>query len=69
MYETKSEPLLPRVQFLFRLGIHALFALGIILFSLLLGVLGYHFLEILSLFTPIYHRFLHHLHLAADEEH
>lgn len=48
MYEHKLEPLLSREKFLLRLAYHALFAFGIILGSLLIGVLGYHYLEGLS---------------------
>lgn len=48
MYEHKSEFLLPRSRFLFRIFLHALFALGIILVSLAIGVLGYHFFGRLS---------------------
>lgn len=43
-YENRSQPLLPPRQFARRLWQHFLFALGIVLFSLLLGVLGYHLL-------------------------
>jgi hypothetical protein len=45
MYEHRREPLLPRRAFLWRVFRHALMALGLILGSLLIGVLGYHFLE------------------------
>ena len=48
MYEHKNDTLLPRTRFLIRILLHALFALGIILFSLALGVLGYHLLGGLS---------------------
>ena len=48
MYEHKSESLLPRTRFLIRLFLHGLFALTIILLSLAIGVLGYHFLGRLS---------------------
>ena len=48
MYEHKSDSLIPRTRFLIRIFLHALFALGIILLSLVIGVLGYHFLGELS---------------------
>ncbi len=44
IYEHRRQPLLPRRQFLRRLGVHALVAGGIILISLLIGILGYHIL-------------------------
>jgi hypothetical protein len=43
MYEHRSEPLLPRKLFAFRLLWHSLVALGIIVFSLLIGIFGYHY--------------------------
>ena len=43
-YEHRSQPLLPPRQFARRLWQHFLLALGIVLFSLLLGMLGYHML-------------------------
>jgi hypothetical protein len=48
MYEHKSEQLLPRYLYLRRLLGHAVVAFLIILFSLTLGIFGYHFLEGLS---------------------
>ncbi len=47
-YEHHSQPLLPRRQYLLRLGWHSLIALSIITGSLLIGVLGYHLTENLS---------------------
>ena len=47
-YEHRSEPLLPRRQFLGRLAVHALFVIGLGLVSLLAGMAGYHWLEGLS---------------------
>lgn len=44
-YEHKSHPLLPRRQYLERLLWHGLLALNVIFLALLIGVLGYHFLE------------------------
>jgi len=44
-YEHRSQPLLPRLEFYKRVAFHAAVAFGIIGGSLLMGVLGYHFLE------------------------
>jgi drug/metabolite transporter (DMT)-like permease len=43
MYEHRSQPMLPRRAFLKRLSRHALISIGIVLGSLLFGLLGYHF--------------------------
>jgi len=43
MYEHRSEPLLPRRLFFLRLVWHSVLALGIIVVSLLIGIIGYHF--------------------------
>ncbi len=45
MYEKHYQPLLPRGQFYKRVFSHFLVAMGILLVSLGLGVLGYHLLE------------------------
>jgi hypothetical protein len=45
MYEHRSEPLLPRSAFILRLAGHAGVSAGIVLGSLGIGMLGYHFLE------------------------
>jgi hypothetical protein len=45
MYEHRNQALLPRAAFIRRLASHTAVALGVILGSLGLGVLGYHFLE------------------------
>jgi hypothetical protein len=42
MYEHKSKPLISRPEFLHRLVVHSGFAGGLILFSLLIGVVCYH---------------------------
>jgi hypothetical protein len=42
MYEHRSEPLLSRLRFLRRLGLHALSASSVVLISLVIGTLGYH---------------------------
>ena len=42
MYEHRSEPLLPRALFLRRLFRHGLIGAAVIVFSLAIGVLGYH---------------------------
>ena len=44
-FEHKNEPLLPRNLFVKRLLKHLLLGAIIILFSLLVGILGYHYLE------------------------
>jgi hypothetical protein len=48
MYEHRSEPLLPQKLFIRRLFKHSALALLIILVSLGIGMLGYHFIERLS---------------------
>ncbi|HEY9167475.1 MAG TPA: hypothetical protein VIS48_15085 [Candidatus Kryptonia bacterium] len=45
MYEHKSEPLAPFRTFLRRVARHGLIALAVVIVSLVLGILGYHFLE------------------------
>ena len=45
MYEHHNQPLLPRQAFLLRLAAHVGISIGVIFGSLLIGVLGYHFLE------------------------
>jgi hypothetical protein len=45
MYEHRTEPLLSRPAFLKRLALHTGIAFGIVLFSLGIGILGYHFME------------------------
>jgi hypothetical protein len=45
MYEHRNQPLLPRSAFLQRLASHVGIAIGIVLGSLVIGILGYHFLE------------------------
>jgi hypothetical protein len=45
MYEHRNQPLLPRSAFLLRLASHAGIAAGIVSGSLIIGILGYHFLE------------------------
>ncbi len=47
-YEHRTEPLLPRQRFLRRLLAHALLALGVILASLGVGVMGYRVTEGMS---------------------
>jgi hypothetical protein len=48
MYEHRSQPLLPRRQFLRRLLKHVVAAAVFLSIGLAVGVLGYHFLERLS---------------------
>jgi len=40
--ENRKQKVIPLSHFLFRLGRYALFALGLIVFSVLLGMAGYH---------------------------
>jgi hypothetical protein len=44
MYEHQRHPLLSRAEFRKRVGRHGLVALGVLVFGLGIGVLGYHFL-------------------------
>ncbi len=48
MYEHRRQPLLPFAAFLRRLLLHGGVALIVIVASLLIGILGYHYLEGLS---------------------
>src|SRR5689334_6461493 len=48
MYENRNEPLLSRRQFILRLLRHFWVALGLVVGSLAIGMLGYHTLEGLS---------------------
>jgi len=115
IFEKHNEPLLSMTKFLNRMALHGAFAFGILILSLLIGLVGYHYLENLSwidallnacmllggmgpvnpihttagkyfasfyalfsgmvflvavgvLFTPLFHRFLHHFHLGLEEE-
>jgi len=45
MFEHRNEPLLPKSAFLRRLARYTIIALGIDIGSLVIGMLGYHFLE------------------------
>lgn len=114
MYERHKQPLAKRSVFARRLALNGLIGSILLLFSLGIGMIGYHFLENLSwldallnasmilggmgpvnpvqtnagkifasfyalysgvvllaavgiLATPIFHRFLHHFHLAEDK--
>ncbi|MBL8050485.1 MAG: hypothetical protein JNM46_04630 [Anaerolineales bacterium] len=113
MYEHRKQPLAKTSVFIKRLIRNAIAGLLLLIFSLIFGMIGYHFLEGLSwidsllnasmilggmgpvnplqtnagkifasfyalysgvillasvgiLITPIFHRFLHHFHLADD---
>jgi hypothetical protein len=44
MYEQRRQPLLSRAEFSKRVGRHGLVALGVLVFGLGIGVLGYHWL-------------------------
>jgi hypothetical protein len=46
--ENRKEKVTPLPHFLFRLGRFGLFALGLILFSVLIGTIGYHYLGKIS---------------------
>lgn len=48
MFERRHEKLLPRRKFLKRLAKYAFISLGVIVFSLVLGMVGYHAFEGLS---------------------
>ena len=48
MYEHHSQPLLPMNKFVLRLLWHCVFALFVIACALVIGILGYHFLDGLS---------------------
>src|SRR6266487_3919826 len=48
MYERRKQRLLSRAEFSKRVGRHGLVALGVLVFGLGIGVLGYHFLAHLS---------------------
>jgi hypothetical protein len=48
MYERRQQPLLSRAKFLRRVGRHGLVALGVLVFGLGIGVLGYHWLAHLN---------------------
>jgi hypothetical protein len=48
MYENRSRPLLTRRQFVLRLSRHALLALAVVTFSLLVGMAGYMYFEHLA---------------------
>src|SRR5512143_1555211 len=48
MYEHHRQPLAPREVFLRRLAMNGLIGLGLLVFSLGIGMLGYHYLESLS---------------------
>jgi hypothetical protein len=41
MYEHRSEPLLPRREFIKRVAFHAAVAVGVVCFSILVGMSGY----------------------------
>jgi hypothetical protein len=48
MYERRKQPLLSRLEFSKRVGRHSLVALGVLVFGLGIGVLGYHWLAHLN---------------------
>ncbi len=48
MFEHRTKPLISKRQFYWRIFLFILLASGLIFFSLLIGILGYHFFERLS---------------------
>lgn len=48
MYESRSKPLIPRVEFFFRVILHGLFALAVVFVALAIGIFGYHGFEGMS---------------------
>src|SRR6266550_5169625 len=48
MYEHRKQPLLSRAKFLKRVGRHGMVALGVLMFGLGIGILGYHWLAHVS---------------------
>ncbi len=48
MYEHRKQPLLSRIEFSKRVGRHGLMALGVLVFGLGMGILGYHYIAGLS---------------------
>ena len=48
IYEKRDEPMLSQGKFILRIVWHALVAIGIVIGSLAIGVLGYHYLENLT---------------------
>jgi hypothetical protein len=48
MYEHRKQPLLSRIEFSKRVGRHGLVALGVLVFGLGIGILGYHYIADLS---------------------
>ena len=55
-FEHHRHPLLPRRQFALRWAKWALFALGVIAFSLCIGAVGYHFTEPVPLWLDAFHQ-------------
>jgi hypothetical protein len=48
MFERRHQKLLPREKFLLRVAKYALISIGLIIFSLIIGMIGYHTFEGLS---------------------
>ncbi len=53
MFEHRRSPMITRAAFLARLAQHGGIAFGLLIFSLLLGVMGYHFFEKQSLIDSL----------------
>ena len=45
MYEHRSHPVIPRIEFFVRVIRHGLLAFGVVIVALLLGICGYHYFE------------------------
>jgi hypothetical protein len=77
MLEHHKKPLLSRREFLARQFKYLRFSLAILLFSIGIGILGYHIfgglpwidalLNASMILTGIYHRFLHKFHLDMKD--
>jgi hypothetical protein len=52
--ENRKQEIAPFPHFLFRLGMYGLFALGLILFSVLVGTFGYHYFAHISWIDSFY---------------
>lgn len=53
-FEHHKQEILPWGKFVIRLGAYLSFAMGLIVFSLMIGILGYHFIAKLSFLDSFY---------------
>ena len=53
MYEHRTKPLLPKSKFYVRIFVHLLGAVSIVIISLFIGIIGYHYTENLSLLDSL----------------